>query len=343
MPISFKNDYGQLAHPRILEALAKANSETHIPYGLDKHSEQAASYIKETFGAPNAKVVFLAGGTQTNMVTIATALRPHEAVIAVASGHINVHETGAVEASGHKILPAQGQDGKILPEEIAAIVKAHSDEHMVRPRMVYISDSTEIGTIYSKEELLALRRVCDDFGLLLFIDGARLGSALTCDANDVEPRLLGQVADAFYVGGTKNGLLIGEALVLVNPTLQKDIRYIIKNKGAMLAKGYLLGIEFEEAFRGGFYFELARQTNVLAAKLRNGLASLGLSLGSSPTNQIFVTLPKPIALSLIDEFGCEKWEDKGGEMTIRFVVSFACEEEDIDFALDRIATFLGKK
>lgn len=340
MAISFKNDYGQLAHPRILDALCRYGQETNIPYGLDVHSQHAASLIKDAFGVHSGEVYFLAGGTQTNVVFLSYALKPYEGVIACASGHINVHETAAVEGSGHKIIVVPGHDGKVYPRDIQAVMESHLDEHMVKPRVVYISDSTEIGTIYSKEELLALKKACDAYGLYLFLDGARLGSALTCKDNDLDPKDLGSLVDAFYVGGTKNGLLLGEALVIVNDRLTKDFRHHIKNKGAMLAKGYLIGIEFEEAFKDGLYFQLAKETNKTADLLKEGLKRLGLDAPYSPTNQVFVTLPRDTALSLIEEFGCELWANDGDKTTIRFVTSFMTDEEEVDLALTKIQELL---
>ena len=337
MASSFRNDYGQLAHPRILEALTRHGQETNIPYGLDIYSQNAANKICSIFGCPNAQVHFLAGGTQTNMLVISSALKPYEGVIACSSGHINVHETAAVEGSGHKIFCVEGNDGKVYPEDIEFAMNANTDEHMVKLKMVYISNSTEIGTIYTKEELLALRQACNQYGLYLFIDGARLGSALTCKANDVEPELLGKVADAFYVGGTKNGLLFGEALVLVNPALGENFRYAIKNKGAMLAKGYALGIQFEEAFKDNLYFDLAKQTNDMAALLRDGLRNLHVEVGNSPTNQIFATFDEEDAFKLVDRYGCEKWNQQGKKMTIRFVSSFIHQKEDIEDVLEFVA------
>lgn len=336
MAVSFRNDYGVLAHPRYLEAIRRYEKQTHVPYGLDIHSHEAERLIRSVFGAEEADVHFLAGGTQTNLVLISYALRPYEAVISATTGHISVHESAAIEGTGHKVLAIEGKDGKLYPEAIRKCVALHPDEHTVKPKMVYISDSTETGTLYSKKELLDLRKVCDELNLLLYIDGARLGAALTADENDVEPSFLGKVADAFYIGGTKNGMLLGEALVLVNPDLKEDFRRHIKNRGAMLAKGYLIGIEFEEAFKDSFYFELSKKTNEMAALLKEGLLALGFVLGHSPTNQIFVSVPKPLAEALIEEFDCERWEEKENETLIRFVTSFATTEEDIRFAIKRI-------
>ena len=328
---SFRNDYGVLAHPRILEALAKANLNVEVPYGQDVHSHAAERMIKAIFGCPKANVHFIAGGTQTNLVGISLMLnKSFECVIAVETGHINVHETGAIEGSGHKVVTIPGIDGKATPENVRKACRYHCDEHMVLPKALYISNSTEIGTIYSKEELLALRKVCDELGLYLFMDGARLGAALTSEENDVPASLLGSICDAFYVGGTKNGLLFGEALVLVNERLQENARYLIKNKGAMLAKGYAVGIEFEEAFKDGLYFELAKHTNEMAKKLIAVFEKLGLKVPHSPTNQVFVCFDKSLAERLIERFGCERWAEKKEGLVIRFVTSFATTQSDID-------------
>lgn len=335
---SFKNDYSFLAHPRFMDALSRINEIEQIPYGLDAHSKAAADLIRKTFSCPQADVHFLAGGTQVNLVFLSGVLKAYEGVIACDSGHINVHESAAIEGSGHKIFTLPGKEGKLSGREIEKALSLNGDEHTVSLRAVYISNSTEIGTIYTKEELFDLRRTCDRFGLLLFLDGARLGSALTCEDNDVEPQDIAKCCDGFTIGGTKNGMLLGEALVLVNPSLHKGFRHHIKNKGAMLAKGYLVGAQFEEAFRDGFYFELAKQTNEMAALLREGLRKLGLTLASSPTNQIFVTLPRQKALKVSEKLGCEKWEDLGEKMTIRFVTSFRSTPQDIAATLEFIKT-----
>lgn len=329
----FRNDYCVLCEPRIMKAIEKASLERNEAYGLDRHSEKAASFIRNAFSCPRADVHFLSGGTQTNMAFISYVLKPYEAVIAANTGHINVHETGAVEGSGHKIILIPSNEGKLSAKGIEEALYVHADEHMVKPRMVYISDSTETGTIYTKKELVEIHDVCQRNGLVLFIDGARLGSALTCKDNDVLPADLASICDAFYIGGTKNGLMIGEALVIVNESLKKDFRYHIKNRGAMLAKGYLIGIQFEEAFRDGLYFEIARKTNEVADYLKQGLSRFGLAMAPSPTNQIFVSFPKETAKRLMELFGCEKWV--GGEVrwTIRFVCNFTTEKSDVDLLL----------
>ena len=335
----FRNDYSELAHPRIIEALARYQNEQNTPYGLDYHSNNASKKIKEVFNS-KGEVFFLAGGTQTNVLFISSALRHYEGVVACNSGHINVHETAALEGQGYKIITVNGKDGKVYPQDIQTVLDTYDNEHMVKPRMVYISNSTEIGTIYSRQELIDLHSICKKNDLYFFIDGARLGSALTSKDNDVEPSLLGEICDAFYVGGTKNGLLLGEALVVNNVDLTANFRYHIKNKGAMLAKGYLVGIEFEEAFKDNLYFDLAKATNETADVLKEGFNKLKLNTTYSPTNQVFVTIKKALANKLMDRYGCEKWEDLGNDMTIRFVTSFSTSKEDVNELLSYISSLI---
>lgn len=254
MAPTFRNDYSVIAHPRILEAISKYSKEVNITYGLDIHSQNAAKYIKDIFSAPQGEVFFLCGGTLTNLVFISSAIKHYEGVIAADTGHINVHETAAIEGNGYKIITIPNINGKITALQIENKIKEYTDEHMVKPRMVYISNSTELGTIYSKEELESIAKVCKANNLYLYLDGARLGNALMSKDNDLLPSDLGKYCDAFYVGGAKNGLLIGEALVINNKELLDNYRYHIKNKGAMLSKGFLLGIQFEEAFKDNLYF-----------------------------------------------------------------------------------------
>ena len=337
---SFKNDYSELAHPRILEALASFEGEQNNAYGLDHHSFHAKELILKTFNSKEGEVYFLAGGTQTNVLFISSVLKHYEGVISCDTGHINVHETAALEGQGYKIIQVQNKDGKLYKEDILNVLHTYQGEHMVKPRLVYISNSTEIGTIYTKEELKSLYQVCKDNDLVFFIDGARLGCALTSSKNDVELSLLGEVCDAFYVGGTKNGFLFGEALVINNKDLQKDYRYHIKNKGAMLAKGFVVGIEYEEMFKDGLYFDIARETNRVASLLYRGLKDLNLDVLEAPTNQIFLTISTPLANKLIDRYGLELWEDKTDNKTIRFVTSFSTKEEDVNELLNYISSLI---
>lgn len=339
MKHSFRNDYSELAHPRIMDALYKYISEQNEAYGLDYHCLNAERYIKETFGAESANVHFISGGTQTNLLFISFVLKPYEGVISSDTGHINIHETAAVESTGHKIITIKNSNGKINAEQIKQCLKYYGDnEHMVKPKMVYISNSTEIGTIYSKQELIDIYKVCKDNNLYFYIDGARLGSALTSKDNDVNYKDLGSLCDAFYIGGTKNGMLCGEALVINNKQLQSSFRYHLKNKGAMLAKSYFIGIQFEEAFKDGFYFELAKSTNEIANILKDGLQKLNINMLDSPTNQIFATFNKSFAELLAKEFGCEVWEEDNDTLTIRFVVSFLTTKDDAVSLLEFIKT-----
>lgn len=329
--ISLRNDYSEGAHPRLLQALAVASAEINRGYGLDVHSERAAALIRDRLGR-DADVHFLAGGTQTNLVALAAFLRPHEAVIAPASGHIATHETGAIEASGHKVLTVATADGKLSPELILPCLDGHRSEHMVKPRLVYISNTTEWGTVYSAAELQALGGFCRDRGLLLYIDGARLASALTTEGNDVDLALLAGQADAFYIGGTKNGALLGEALVIVNPGLRTDFRHVIKQRGAMLAKGMVVGAQFEALFEDGLYFVLATHANVMAQRLRDILQKAGVPLAvDSPSNQVFPVLPDAVVAQLQQWVEFETWERRGdGTTVIRLMTSWATPESTIE-------------
>ena len=260
--ILFTSDYTEGAHPRIIEKLAETNMEQTVGYGEDPYCEAAREAIKKVCDAPDADVHFLVGGTQTNFTVISSILRPFQGVICADSGHINVHETGALEACGHKCLCIETPDGKLTAEQIAAYTDAHfadeSFEHMVQPKMVYISNPTEIGTIYKKAELEAIYQVCKKRGLYLFMDGARLGYGLMCKENDLTLSDITANTDVFYIGGTKVGALFGEAVVIRNEELKKDFRYNIKQRGGMLAKGRLLGIQFATLFTGNLYLEISK-------------------------------------------------------------------------------------
>jgi len=329
--ISLRNDYSEGAHPRLLQALAVASAEINRGYGLDVHSARAAALIRDRL-ARDADVHFLAGGTQTNLVALAAFLRPHEAVVAPASGHIATHEAGAIEASGHKVLTVATPDGKLSPELIQPCVDGHSGEHMVKPRVVYISNTTEWGTLYSAAELQALGEFCRNRGLLLYVDGARLASALTTPGNDVDLALLSTQADAFYIGGTKNGALLGEALVIVNPILRTEFRHVIKQRGAMLAKGMVVGAQFEALFEDGLYFVLATHANVMAERLREVLHQAGVPLAvDSPSNQVFPVLPNAVVERLQQQVEFETWERRGdGTTVIRLMTSWATPESAIE-------------
>lgn len=326
MKYSFKNDYSELCHPELLAALQKASNEQNIGYGLDKHSDSAKKLIKEKLESDDCDIHFVTGGTQANASVISYILRPYEAVLSCSTGHINVHETGAIEATGHKVYTVPGVDGKLTPSDIESALKYHQDEHMVKIGMVYISQSTEVGTVYSAVELQALYEVCKDNDLYFYIDGARLSSGLA--ASDVEFNQLKDLCDVMYIGGTKIGMLSGEAIVIFHNHLKPFFRYHIKNKGAMLAKGYVVGIQFEAAFENDLYFKMGQHENELARYLSDELKKLSISfLSESPTNQIFPIFSKEQVEKLQQFYAFEIWEPVEDKIAIRFVTSWATTKE----------------
>ncbi|MGL5330280.1 MAG: threonine aldolase family protein, partial [Peptostreptococcaceae bacterium] len=306
---SLKNDYSEGAHPKILESLLKTNLEQCDGYGEDKYCIEAKTYIKEKLENENVDIHFISGGTQTNLLAIAAFLRPHEACISANTGHIFANETGAIECSGHKVLVSNSNDGKLRKENIFEVLTAHNNVHVVKPKLVYISNSTEIGTIYTKVELEELRKVCDENKLILYMDGARLGSALSVGDNDLTLHDISNLTDAFYIGGTKNGALLGEALIICNDKLKEDFRYHLKQRGAMLAKGRLLGIQFMELFKENLFFEIGKTMNDLADILRKGISELGYEfLVDSPSNQVFPILPNEAIEKLKENYDFIVWK-----------------------------------
>jgi threonine aldolase len=339
---SFKNDYSEGAHPRILNALLETNLEQDEGYGEDRFSKEASERIKEKLLTDNVDIHFISGGTQTNLIAISAFLRPHEAAIAVSSGHILGHETGAIEATGHKILSVEGKDGKLSPSDLQEVLDSHPDEHMVKPKLVYISNSTEIGSIYSKSELEELHNFCQGNQLILYMDGARLGSALCSEENDLQLSDLPNLVDAFYIGGTKNGALIGEALVICRDSLKEDFRYHIKQKGALLAKGRLMGIQFLELFEGNLFFELATHANQMAGRIRDELVEANVRfLTHSPSNQIFPILPNAVITMLQHDYSFHVWEKVDSDSSaIRLVTSWATKEEEVNSLIEDLKKLL---
>lgn len=328
---SFRDDYSEGAHPRILNALIESNLSQMSGYGEDDYTREAVELIKKRIKRSDIDIHLLSGGTQTNLTVIAAFLRPHEAVIAANTGHILVHETGAIEATGHKILSCAVQDGKLKSKHIKSVLDAHTDEHMVKPRLVYISNPTEIGSIYTKTELEQLSEFCMENNLLLYIDGARLGSALCSEENDLDLSDLVSLADAFYIGGTKNGALLGEALVICRDSLKEDFRYHIKQKGGLLAKGRVLGIQFLELFRDDLYFQLAKHANGMADLLKNEISRAGYKfLTHSTSNQIFPILPNWLISKLQESYSFYVWEKIDiDHSAIRIVTSWATREDAV--------------
>ena len=327
----FTNDYSEACHPRILKAIEEINTEGNFGYSTDPHCARAQQLIRSACQAPDASVHFVVGGTQVNLIAICAFLRPHQAVIATELGHPCGHETGAVEGTGHKVITVPCEkDAKLHPQEIEVCCAKHDSEHNVQPKLVYISSTTEMGALYTYEELKAISEVCRKHHLYLFLDGARLASALAAGGASLPQ--LAQLCDAFTIGGTKNGALFGEALVICNPALSEDFRYILKNRGGMLAKGFLLGIQFETFFEDGLYEQLGRYSTSLAIKLRDGMETLGVRfLSPSPSNQQFPILPDKVLQKLSGDFHWEVTEKVDAENTcIRLVTSWATREEAVD-------------
>ena len=333
--IYFTSDYTEGCHERILQRLMETNYEQTPGYGTDRHCQAAAGCIKAACAREDADVHFLVGGTQTNMTLIAAALRPHQGAVCAESGHIHVHETGAVEATGHKCLTLPSADGKITAAQVAELVRLHrtdeSMEHTVQPKLVYISNPTEYGTIYSLAELEALSAVCRELGLYLFADGARLGYGLRCRENDLTLADLARLTDAFYIGGTKVGALFGEALVLTHPALKEDFRYLIKQHGGMLAKGRLLGIQFETLFEDGLYWSISDHALRMADILRSALLDAGLPMQvASPTNQLFPIVPDALLEKLRRKYAVTYMNRVDeARSCIRLCTSWATREADV--------------
>ena len=338
----FTCDYTEGAHPRILQRMAETNLEQTPGYGLDAHCERARALIRAACGTPEADVHFLVGGTQTNLTVIASILRPHQGVVSAATGHIGVHETGAIEASGHKVLPLPTADGKISAAQIDACFRTHfadpTHEHMVQPGMVYLSFPTETGLIYSRAELTAIADVCRQYGTPLFLDGARLGYGLASPENDLTLPDIARLCDVFYIGGTKVGALFGEAVVITNPALGRDFRYLIKQRGGMLAKGRLLGIQFETLFEDGLYDEISRHAVDCAMRIRHALERRGIPMQPvSPTNQQFPVLTQAQFESLSRQFVLDVWGAEDGSHSCRICTSWATRDEAVDALVAAIA------
>lgn len=339
-------DYTEGCHPSILKKLTETNMEQTIGYGMDSHCAHAAELIKNACGAPDAAVHFLVGGTQTNVTVIDAALAPYQGVICADTGHINVHETGAVEAAGHKCITLPTVDGKITAKQIDAFAGEHykdgGNEHMAQPKMVYISTPTELGTIYKKAELQAIYEVCQKYHMYLFVDGARLGYGLTCRENDLTLPELAASCDVFYIGGTKVGALFGEAVVITNQELMPDFRYSIKQHGGMLAKGRLLGIQFETLFEENLYFQIAKNANRLAEQIVEHFTRLQIPFTVTPqSNQLFVVLPDSLCEALKDKYVLE-YQERFDEShaVMRICTSWATTKEQVEaFLKDVEGTF----
>jgi threonine aldolase len=333
--IRFECDYAEGAHTQILKRLEDTNFEQTKGYGEDEHCENARRIIRRLCENKTADVHFLVGGTQTNTTIIAAILRPHQGVMSADSGHINVHETGAIEATVHKVLALPAEEGKLTASQVKQMYTEHwndaNHEHMVQPGMVYLSNPAESGAIYTKQELQLLSEVCRTYGLPLFMDGARLGYGLAAKNNDLTIPDIAKLCDIFYIGGTKVGALFGEAVIITNDRLKKDFRYFIKQRGGMLAKGRLLGIQFETLLGDGLYFEISRHAVQMAMMIREAFQSKGiLFLCKSPTNQQFPILTKEQIRILSEKYAFELWTNiNENYAAVRFCTSWATRKEDV--------------
>ena len=342
--IRFECDYGEGCHPEILKRLTETNMEQHPGYSQDSHCERARNLVRAFCHNDSIDVHFLVGGTQANATVIASVLRAHQGVLAAQTAHINSHESGAIEADGHKVLPLPSDDGKIRASQVDAFCDAHfSDdfcEHMVQPGMVYISQPTENGTLYSKEELYHLHEVCQKYNLPLYVDGARLGYGLASPANDASIDDLVTCCDIFYIGGTKVGTLFGEAVVIVNDNLKKDFRYHIKQHGGMFAKGRLLGIQFETMFENGLYLEVADHAVSLALKIRKAFEEKGIPFRyDSFTNQQFPILENTQIEKLKENYAISFWEPiDETHSAVRFCTSWATDPSSVDTLIEDLKT-----
>lgn len=341
--IRFECDYAEGAHPRIIELLTKTNLEQTPGYGMDEYCDQARSLIKKACNREDVDVHFLVGGTQTNKTVISSILRPYQGVICVDSGHINVHETGAIEATGHKVIAIQGRDGKL---DAASIEKTYLDhindssmEHIVQPAMVYVSNPTEYGTLYTKEELIQISEVCRRYQLPLFLDGARLGYGIMAKGNDLTLEDIARYCDVFYIGGTKVGALFGEAVVITEQAFKKDFRYYIKQNGGMLAKGRLLGLQFIALFEDNLYYEVSAWADQLAMRIKEAFLKKGIHfLYESVTNQQFPILSLTQKEELAKKYAFTFWSKVDEEhVAVRFCTSWATKENDVEQLIQDIA------
>lgn len=344
--IHFDNDYTEGAHETILNRLIETNMVQAPGYGLDQFTKNAQKYIKEACMTDEIDVHLLSGGTQTNLTVIAASLRPHQAVITADTGHIHTLETGAIEAVGHKMILLPGEEGKIKADQVQKACEdywhnnGNGNVHRVQPGMVYLSNPTEVGTLYSKEELAAIRKVCDEYDIKLFIDGARIGYGLVAETNDLTLKDLTELCDVFYIGGTKLGALFGEAVVIRNDELKRDFRAIMKQKGALLAKGRALGIQFEVLFEDNLYFELSKHAVNEAMRIKQTLMDNSIPLKyEAYTNQLFPIFTNEQLETIKKHFNVMPMEAEGeNSHVVRMCTSWATKKENVDKFIDAISS-----
>lgn len=332
MKFSFKNDYSEGCHPNILNALLSYNGDQQAGYGEDQYSLEAKKLIQQKIQS-DSDIYFVSGGTQANLIVISSILKPYQCVISASTGHILNNETGAIEATGHKILSIEKEDGKLKPEDIILVLESHRNiPHQVMPKLVYLSNSTELGTVYTLAELERLSSFCKENNLYIFMDGARLGHGLTAETTDLTLQKVAELTDVFYLGGTKNGALIGEAIVINNKELQQDFAFNIKQKGALLAKGRLLGIQFLELMKDDLYFELAAHANRQAMKIKNAMKERGVAfLSDTYTNQIFPILSNSLIEKLSEKFEFYIWKKVDDDFSaIRLITSWNTADQPVE-------------
>lgn len=329
---SFANDYSEGCHPSILAALSETNNIQQAGYGDDTYTQNAVAIIRRLTNNPQADIHLISGGTHANLTVLSALLRPHESVIAADTGHIYTNEAGAIEATGHKVEAAPTVDGKLRPDDIKSFLNKARGHHAVKSRVVYISNSTELGTVYTKKELTHLSIFCKENDLLLFMDGARLPMALVAPSNDLTLADIASLTDVFYLGGTKCGALLGEAVVVTNPTLKKDFKYHLKQRGALMAKGRTMGIQFEQLLTNNLIFDLARHANAMAAKIAEAFYSKGFKmLIDSDTNQIFPILPHALIHQLEKQYAFLIWKEIDTHYAaIRLITSWATPEDVVN-------------
>jgi len=335
--IFLKNDYSIGAHPEVLNELIENNLVNNDSYGNDVRSSKVTEKIRQLTNQPQADVHLIVGGTLTNKTCLSAFTRPYEAIISTTEGHIAVHETGAIEATGHRLLELPTPDGKLLPGQIEQVVKMHNMDQMVIPKVVYVSDTTEPGSVYTKEELTAIRETCDKYELYLYVDGARLAMALGAEKNDMTLADIAELADAFYIGGAKCGALFGEAVVIVNDDLKPNFRFMMRQNGALFSKAQLIAMQFDVLLEGGLYEELGRHCNELGRELADGILAKGYELAYEPeSNMIFPVFSKEMVSRLEQEVMFEHWEDRGDSEVIRLVTSWASKTDDVEAFLELI-------
>ncbi|MDF7670731.1 aminotransferase class I/II-fold pyridoxal phosphate-dependent enzyme [Orbaceae bacterium ESL0721] len=346
MNYSFINDYNETAHPEVVEAIMRTMQQKLVGYGLDDYCEETRAIIRDKLLSPTADIHFMPSGTITNLATISHILKPYQAVIAAETGHINVHETGAIEATGHKVVTVKSENGKLTPDLIKPVLTTHCDEHMVQPKLVYISNTTELGTVYSKKELQALYQFCQNHNLYLYLDGARLAMALAAKESDLTLADLAKYTDIFYIGGTKVGALMGEVLIFNNLTLSEDFRYSMKQKGAILAKGWVIAAQMRALLEDDLYIKLGKHSNSMAEKLITLFAPFTF-LAEPESNQIFVIMPTALAKKVVNHYAVDHnyiMDDCGNvnyeQICLRFCTSWATKAQDIELFANQLTEWM---